>query len=92
MEDLGAIEANCEKLLRKYPNLAKNRKLAIWYYWKKFEGIAVGITKQKWLTLTSAETISRAIRRTQEKFPELRGETKEHELKFHNYYANKKET
>jgi len=75
MKDLKIIQKNTRLLLTKYPHLRnlETRKLAIYRYWEDFEEIGgFGITKSKWLTLTNPETISRAIRKCQEIYPELR--------------------
>lgn len=99
MEKLEKIQENVKKLLEKYPELRKlkNRKEAIWMYYKEYEGLKFGITKEMWLYhLTNPETISRCIRAILEKNPEFRSE-KEEEIKrynqaeiFREYFSNRK--
>lgn len=64
INSLEKINENVRELLKEKPELAKieNRKLAIWIYWCRFEGISFGITKNIWLRLSNPETLSRAIR------------------------------
>ena len=74
-EKLQKIQENTKQLLIKYPPLRKlkNRAEAIWVYYKEFENLKWGITKEMWLyQLTNPETISRAIRKCQELNPNLR--------------------
>jgi len=80
MPDLQKIQENVKKLLQKYPQFAslKHRKELIWIYYKEFEGLKFGITKEMWFyRLTNSETISRAIRKCQEENPELRASEEE---------------
>lgn len=74
MIDLKKIQDNVRLLLTKYPALRnlKARKVAIWKYWEEFEELEEVMTKKRWLNLTNPETISRAIRKCQELYPELR--------------------
>lgn len=77
MIDLQAIQNNVRLLLTKYPALRslKTRKVAIYKYWQEFEGISSeGITKDQWLSITNPETISRAIRKCQQLYSELRAD------------------
>lgn len=74
-EQLQKIQDNTKELLKKYPEMRKlkNRKEAIWIYYKEYENLKFGITKTMWLyQLTNPETISRAIRKCQELNPNLR--------------------
>lgn len=98
-EDLKSIEANVKLLLTKYPELRSpfKRKQAHIKYWQEFEGVGnFGITLNQYLKLTSAETISRAIRKVQQENPSLRP-LPEEELKkyekanlFREYYGPNK--
>jgi hypothetical protein len=77
MIDLQAIQNNVRLLLTKYPALRslKTRKMAIYKYWQEFEWVSdAGITKRQWLSITNPETISRAIRKCQQLYPELRAD------------------
>ncbi len=75
MEKLIKIQENVENLLREKPLLRslKTRREFIWEYYKKYEGLVFGISKELFLyRLSSMETISRAIRKCQEENPNLR--------------------
>lgn len=73
-QDLQKIQDNVRLLLIKYPDLRnlKTRKVTIWKYWSEFEELEEVMTKRRWMNLTNPETISRAIRKCQELYPELR--------------------
>lgn len=82
MENIENIHKNIKLLLTKYPKLRSpfKRKQAHFAYWREFEEAGqFGITEREYINLTSAETISRAIRKVQEQNPELRP-TKDLEL------------
>ena len=69
------IHVNVKHLLEKYPELREPtmRKQAHIKYWQEYEGVGnFGITISEYPKLTSAETISRAIRKIQEINPKLR--------------------
>jgi len=95
MVNLTTIENQTKLLLMKYPKLRSifNRKRAIFQYWREFEGISeFGITEEQFVKLTNPETISRAIRRVQQVYPDLQGSQKlEHKryeisMKYQNHY------
>lgn len=97
MSDLKTIEKNVHLLLLKYPKLRSiyERKRAIFKYWQEFEQVNdFGITEEKFIKLTNAETISRAIRKVLHDYPDLRlsisAETKRYETAelFKNYYKH----
>lgn len=79
MGDILTIHRNTKLLLTKYPFLRNpyQRKQAHIYYWREFEMDKMGellfnILLEEYPEWTSAETISREIRKVQEKNPELR--------------------
>ena len=75
MEDIKKINQNIKILLLKYPELRSpfKRKQAHIKYWQEFDELGkFGISLKEYVRLTSAETISRAIRKCQEENPELR--------------------
>jgi len=74
-EDIKNIHNNVRLLLTKYPDLRSpfRRKQAHFRYWQEFgEAGKFGITEREYCQAVSAETISRAIRKIQEIYPELR--------------------
>lgn len=90
MEDLATIHNNVKILLLKYPELRSPflRKQAHFRYWQTFCGAGkFGITEREYCKSTSAETISREIRKVQELCPELRP-LKEQELKKYQMSEN----
>jgi DNA-directed RNA polymerase subunit M/transcription elongation factor TFIIS len=77
MKDLKTIHDNVKLLLTKYPALRSpyKRKQAHCIYWKEFEdlgNLAFEVFMNKYPKLTSAETISRAIRKVQQENYNLR--------------------
>ena len=98
MENAPIIQANTKQILEDYPELREPlmRKQAHIKYWQVFEGVGdFGIALNKYPTLTSAETISRAIRKIQELNPNLRTSKQGKEIKrqmeqdFREEYAKK---
>lgn len=75
-QDLQKIQDNVRLLLTKHPKLRGPfmRKQAHWKYWQEFEGLGkLGMAEEQYCKeLTSAETISRAIRKTQDENPKLK--------------------
>lgn len=103
-EKLNKVLKNVEQLLRENPQLRslKKRKEFIWEYYKKYENLKFGITKELWLYhLTNPETISRAVRKCQKENPDLKASEEDEKEKrkqskiFSNFYKkaeeNKKE-
>lgn len=77
MEDLKQIKSQVEIMLKKYPALRNpyQRKQAHIKYWQLYDGLGnFGISLELYPKLTSAETISRCIRKILEENPELRGD------------------
>lgn len=87
MKNNKIIQNNIRLLLVKYPSLRSiyQRKQLHLYYWREFDNKEIGELMFNYLMkiypkLTSAETLSRATRKTMEEFPELKP-TQEQELK-----------
>jgi len=97
-EKLQIINDNVKLLLEKYPKLRNPflRKQAHWRYWKDFGNLGYVMTEEMYVKSISAETISRAIRAIQEKYPNLRPtrdlEHKQLEMmnEHKNYYSKNK--
>ena len=97
MSDLITIEKNVYILLLKYPKLRSiyQRKSAIFNYWQMFEGVNIGVTERQFIKLTNPETISRAIRKVLNDYPNLKPsqevEVKRYEKaeEFRNHYQKK---
>jgi len=71
---LNQIEQNLKDLLEEQPKLKKmeNRRLLIWEYWKQYDGIVWGISKENWLfRLTYPDYITRALRKVMSKCKEV---------------------
>ena len=78
----GKMEKNLEELLLEQPKLAKleNRKLLIWEYWKKFDNLTFGISKEGWLfKYTWPDYITRSLRKLLNKKKALDIEPEERE-------------
>jgi len=74
-KELETIHKNVKLLLTKFPELRNPflRKQAHIKYWQEFEGLGnFGISFSQYIKLTSAETISRAIRGIQKENQDLR--------------------
>lgn len=48
-EELKSIEEKVLKLLRRSPGLVHNRYLFSWEFWKKYDNLIFGITRDMWL-------------------------------------------
>ena len=74
MSNLIAVEKNVHLLLLKYPRLRSiyQRKKAIFQYWRMFEGVTTEINENQFVKLTNPETISRAVRKVLNDYPDLR--------------------
>uniref|UniRef100_A0A6M3KZC2 Uncharacterized protein n=1 Tax=viral metagenome TaxID=1070528 RepID=A0A6M3KZC2_9ZZZZ len=74
-ENIENIHNNVRFLLTKFPDLRSpfRRKQAHFRYWQEFgEAGKFGITEEQYCKAVSAETISRAVRKIQGMYPELR--------------------
>lgn len=80
-----------KRILEKYPETRDNYNLLLYIYWFGDEKI-ISTDISEFRNLTSANTIARARRHLQKKYPELRGkqykERKKQETEFRNYYIN----
>jgi len=77
-QQLKTIEEKVYKLLCEKPKLRYNRRELEWEYWKKYDGLIFGITKEMWLKqgkeggLTKYSALDRAIRKVFQDYPHLR--------------------
>jgi len=77
-EQLKTIEEKVRKLLQEKPKLRYNRRELEWEYWKKYDGLVFGITKEMWFNqgkqggLTKYSALDRAIRKVFQDNPHLR--------------------
>ena len=64
----GKIEDNVREVANAYPAFlaVENRKKAVLYYWKNYDGVAIPISEQDFMKATSQESITRAIRKVRE--------------------------
>ncbi len=66
-EKLSKVESQLAELLEEKPALIKLEKQreAVWQYWKKFDGLVWGISKEMWIfgRVTNPDYISRALRK-----------------------------
>ncbi len=64
----GKIEDHIREVASAYPAFlqVENRKKAVLYYWKNFDGVAVPISEEDFMRATSPESITRAIRKVRE--------------------------
>jgi hypothetical protein len=94
-QKLSQIEANLKVLLEEQPRLRKseNKRELFWGYWKRFDGISFGISKEMWLyRLTNPEYLGRALRRVMAKVKEVDNPARYQEEKdFLKTYPSKKE-
>ena len=75
MEDIKKINEQVKVMLLKFPDLRSPfmRKQAHIKYWQLWDNLGkFGISFEQYVRLTSAESISRAIRKVLEENPELR--------------------
>ena len=75
MEDIKKINEQVKIMLLKYPELRSPfmRKQSHIKYWQLYDGLGkFGIPFEQYVRLTSAESVSRAIRKVLEENPELR--------------------
>jgi hypothetical protein len=71
---LNKIEKNLKILLEEQPKLRKseNKRELFWAYWKRFDGLAGGISHELWLyRLTNPEYLGRALRKVMVKVKEV---------------------
>jgi len=77
-KQLRTIEQNVYELLLKKPKLRYNRRELEWEYWKAYDNLKFGITKEMWLSqgqpgqLTKYTALDRAIRKVFQDYPNLR--------------------
>ncbi len=68
------IEQNIKDLLIEHPRLQKleNRRELVWEYWKRFDGLSFGVTKENWLyRITWPDYITRSLRKVMSKVKEV---------------------
>lgn len=67
-----------KKLLQRNPKLAYNRRALEWEYWKTYDNLKFGITREMWFNqgkegeLTKYSALDRAIRKVFQENPHLR--------------------
>ena len=71
---LSRIEENIKILLKEQPKLrnSKYKRELFWEYWKRFDGLSFGISKEMWLyRITNPEYLGRALRKVMVKVKEI---------------------
>ena len=71
---LSKIENNLKLILEVEPRLRNSemKKELFWEYWKRFDGLCGGITKEMWLyRITNPEYLGRALRKVMVKVKEV---------------------
>ena len=85
----GKIEDRVREVANAYPAflLVENRKKAVLYYWKTFDGISIPISEDDFMKATSPESITRAIRKVREEKKRYDSQAVTLEQQFRSHYS-----
>lgn len=91
---LTQIENNIKLLLEEHPSLRAldKRREMIWLYWKTYDGLVFGVTKEMWIygRVTWPDYLTRSLRKVMSKIKEVDNPERYKEGKlFSENYANK---